>query len=94
MSINKSEILLKNGFKGFGRIGELSVFLIKHQDMIDLFFEKLIGSHANNPLLTFSSYQKSKWFLLKKNTIGIDKFKESYSYISCSLLILLFHERL
>ena len=89
--------LLKEGFDGFcsnrfGRIGQISVTVLKHQSTIKKYFDKAVNEHANKLVLAVHAYQRSEWFLFGceiasqfhevvtlpiKKIIGMDEFKDT-----------------
>ena len=90
-----SKELLKNNFNGFksnrfGRIGELSNYVMIHKPVLAVFFDKQVDEHANKLVLAVFSYLKSQWFILcceiascfyssvtmrLKRVMGIDEYK-------------------
>ena len=90
-----SSKLLIAGSKGFvsnnrfGCIGQLSEAMIKHKNLLGVFFEKQVNTHGNK--LVVDVYLRSDWFvqcsnisctfyndivLPIKKIIGIDEFKK------------------
>ena len=92
-----SRQLLKGGFDGFssnrfGRIGQISDMVVKHQTLIKKYFDKAVDEHSNRLVLAVHAYQRSEWFLFGceiasqfhevvtipiKRIIGMDEFKNT-----------------